>query len=115
MKNQNVANVLEKFADLVGTLADELREAGQDDGADVAVAGREVEDRGPRKAAGVSATEMVQVSRGDLWRLVNRARKMIRLARQGKVPNQDDRAPLCRSIKTLKAQGLVRKPYDLRD
>lgn len=59
--------------------------------------------------------DTVEVSYGDLWRLVNRSRKMIRLAREGKVPSQEQRAPLCRAIKALKGQGVVQKPRNPRD
>jgi hypothetical protein len=62
---------------------------------------------------GPNANTMVQVPAGDLWRLANRARKMIRLAREGKVPNQQTRAPLCKALKTLKAQGVLKKPYNI--
>lgn len=112
MKANDLADVLARFADAVNNVVDELRDnAGDDADAPVARVGREVK----AKETGFSEDDIFEVRNGDLWRLVNRARKMIRLAREGKVPSQNDRAPLCRSIKTLKNQGLVNKPDDLRD
>lgn len=106
-----IADVLERFAASIQDVVDELRDAGQDQAAPAAAqggAGREVD-------YDTSEDTVLEVKAGDLWRLVNRSRKMIRLAREGKIPNMEARAPLCRAIKALKQQGLVRKPHDLRD
>ncbi len=122
MPAQKMAEVLERLADAINAAADNLRDAG--DGGDYAdqpeaAVGREVDDDnyGHRDTTDRNTSEatMLAVPAGDLWRLVNRTRKMIRLAREGKIPDMDKRAPLCRAIKALKQQGLVRKPYDLRD
>ena len=98
---------------------DDDHDRGNDDQDDD---GHEVDDDAPpanvvnlNQAKGPAEDAMLQVSAGDLWRLVNRSRKMIRLARQGKIPSMEGRAPLCRAIKALKAKGLVRKPHNLRD
>ena len=74
-----------------------------------AAVGREVDADAPND------DDIVEVSAGDLWRLINRSRKMIRLAREGKVPSMEARAPLCRAIKALKQQGLVKKPRNPRE
>ncbi len=114
-----VADVLERFARTVEDMADELRhnapdgpeepdEPAYDDGPAPRI-GREVEDDGTREDT------LLAVPAGDLWRLVNRSRKMIRLAREGKIPDMNGRAPLRDAIRALKAQGLVRKPHNLRD
>ena len=107
-----IADVLERFAGSIQDLVEELRDAAdQPDAAPEAAqarVGREVDYN-------TSEDTVLEVKAGDLWRLVNRSRKMIRLAREGKIPNMEARAPLCRAIKALKQQGLVRKPHDLRD
>lgn len=103
MDNQRLANVLEDLVELLRNNQQEAPQAAQ------AAVGREVDEDAP------DADDTVEVSAGDLWKLVNRARKMIRFAREGKVPSQKDRAPLCQSIKALKADGLAKKPKNLRD
>lgn len=113
MNTEKLAEVLARFADAVNEIVDELQnDPGQDQG------GHEVEfNEAPkvRVADGPDANALVQVPAGDLWKLVNRSRKMIRLAREGKVPSMETRAPLCRAIKAIKALGLAKKPYNLRD
>lgn len=115
-----LANVLDRLGDAIAAAADDLRNAGDgqedaqfnDDGP-----GYEVqEDAAPVAEHGdpVFENTMLQVPAGDLWRLVNRSRKMIRLAREGKIPDMNGRGPLRDAIRALKAQGLVRKPRDLR-
>lgn len=115
-----IADVMDRFAVVISDMAYELRNNDADD--NNAKIGREVEDdeRGPDAAAARNnddpdADALLQVRAGDLWLLVNRTRKMIRLAREGKVPNLEARGPLCRSIKALKAAGLVKKPHNIRD
>lgn len=110
MDAQRVANAMDRFSQLISDLADELRD-------DVAVpaaapigVGREVDYDGD-----TAEDTILQVPAGDLWRLVNRSRKMIRLAREGKIPDMNGRAPLRDAIRALKAQGLVRKPHNLHD
>ena len=130
MANLNkLAETMDRFAATIADLAADLKDQAYDAEQGGHDYGREVDAdddyddhnddrnavRAPQKGNGPAQEAILQVKAGDLWKLANRSRKMIRFARQGKVPNQDDRAPLCRSIKTLKAQGLVRKPYDLRD
>ncbi len=102
MDNQRLANVLE---DLVELLRDQ-QDAPQ---AAQAAVGREVDADAPND------DDIVEVTAGDLWRLVNRSRKMIRFAREGKVPSMEQRAPLCRAIKALKEQGAVQKPRNPKD
>lgn len=110
MNAQKLADVLATFADAVNDVVDQLRDAPADvPQAAQEAAGREVDEDAPND------DDIVEVTSGDLWRLVNRARKMIRLAREGKVPSMDQRAPLCRAIKALKAQGVVKKPRNPRD
>lgn len=71
----------------------------------------------PRAAYRDEDGGLVNVKAADLYHLVNEARMMIRLAREGKTPSQDKRAPLCRAIKAVKAQqgGKIRKPHGIRD
>lgn len=109
MDAQKLADVLGAFAEAVGDVVDQLRDAADAPQAAQAAVGREVDADAP------DDNETVEVTAGDLWRLVNRSRKMIRLARQGKVPSMEARAPLCKAIKALKQQGLVRKPRNVRD
>jgi len=106
---QKLADVLGAFAEAVGDVVDQLRDAADAPQAAQAAVGREVDADAPNE------DDIVEVTAGDLWRLVNRSRKMIRFAREGKVPSQKDRAPLCQSIKALKADGLVKKPRNLKD
>lgn len=106
--SQKLIDALERFAETIADIANDLRDGDGDVAAPAAQ--REVED--PDAPAD---GDTVEVSYGDLWRLVNRSRKMIRLAREGKVPTMDQRAPLCRAIKTLKQQGVVKKPRNPRD
>lgn len=113
--SQKLIDALERFAETIADIANDLRDGGEDKAPEpwqgaTAPAEREVED--PDAPAD---GDTVEVSYGDLWRLVNRSRKMIRLAREGKVPTMDQRAPLCRAIKTLKQQGAVKKPRNPRD
>lgn len=110
MKAEQLADVLANFGAAISDVVDQLRDAAEDaPQAQPAAVGREVDADAPND------DDIVEVSAGDLWRLVNRSRKMIRLARQGKVPSQENRAPLCRAIKALKQQGLVKKPRNPRD
>lgn len=102
-----LADTLERFAQAISDVTEELRDHA--DAPNAAPVGREVDADAP------ADTDTVEVSYGDLWRLVNRSRMMIRLAREGKVPSQEKRAPLCRAIKTLKQQGAIRKPRNVRD
>jgi hypothetical protein len=110
MNADKLADVLAGFGEAIQDVVDQLRngaaDAPQAAGARV---GREVDADAPND------DDIVEVKAGDLWRLVNRSRKMIRLAREGKIPSMESRAPLCRSIKTLKQQGLVKKPRNVRD
>lgn len=117
MNTERLAEVMDRFAATIADLAEEIRDGGGQDAAD---AGQEVEFNdgpaaAPAKADGPDASGLVQVSYGDLWKLVNRSRKMIRLAREGKVPSMEARAPLCRAIKAIKAQGVNKKPHNHRD
>ena len=121
MKADKLADVLATFADAVNEIVDKLRddadapagEFDQDGDYNEEVIqekqGHEVDADAPADG------DTVEVTYGDLWRLVNRSRKMIRFAREGKVPTMDQRAPLCRAIKTLKQQGAVRKPHNPKD
>lgn len=109
MNAQKLADVLTQFGEAISDVVDQLRDAADAPQAAQAAVGREVDEDAP------DADDTVEVSAGDLWKLVNRARKMIRFAREGKVPSMDQRAPLCRSIKALKEQGLVKKPRNLKD
>ena len=61
---------------------------------------------------GLQADTILNVRADDLWALVNQSRRMVRLAREGKVPNQEQRGPLNRAIKAIKGKhGLSkRKP-----
>lgn len=108
-----LAAALDAFREAINDIVDQLRDAADApqaaQAAPQARVGREVDPDAPEDG------DTVEVSAGDLWRLVNRARKMIRFARQGKVPSMEQRAPLCRVIKALKQQGLVKKPRNLRD
>jgi hypothetical protein len=99
----------QRLADVLTDLVDVLRNQQDVPQAAEARVGREVDADAPND------DDIVEVSAGDLWRLVNRSRKMIRLAREGKIPSMEGRAPLCRAIKALKQQGAVRKPRNLRD
>lgn len=127
MDAERLAEVLNRFSQSINQMVVELRDHpddpqsdGQedypdydsgddaDDGID-ALAGREVEHND------TTEDTILQVPAGDLWRLVNRSRKMVRLAREGKIPSMEARAPLCRAIKALKQQRLVRKPHNPRD
>ncbi len=109
MDAQRLADVLGSFADAVNDVVDQLRDDAVAPQAAEARVGREVDADAPND------DDIVEVSAGDLWRLVNRSRKMIRLAREGKIPDMEGRAPLCRSIKALKQQGVVKKPRNLKD
>lgn len=116
MRAEKIAEVMDRFADSIHNFAEELR----DGAADAAFNDPEpqVEEAVGREVPAADAPadgDTVEVTYGDLWRLVNRSRKMIRLAREGKVPSMDTRAPLCRAIKALKQQGAVRKPRNVRD
>lgn len=97
---------LDRVEDAIGDLRVEM-----DDG-DV---GREVDHdaAGPARRPGVTSDTLVQVRADELFLLVNRARKMIRLAREGKVPNMEQRKPLRDIIRAIKARGLIQKPVDL--
>lgn len=119
-----LADILEKLGNAIIGAADQIREDHGGDYHDDAndghdnFGGYEAEEREPDAAVEdanpVFENTMLQVPAGDLWRLVNRSRKMIRLAREGKIPDMDGRGPLRDAIRALKAQGLVRKPRDLR-
>lgn len=110
-KAGKVAEAMDRFAELMKDLAEDLR----DDNDDAHVAVGQAAVRQERRGDGPGQETMVQISAGDLWRLVNRSRKMIRFARQGRIPSIDQRAPLNRVIKRIKHAGLARKPYNLTD
>ncbi len=117
MQSQKLAEVMDNFARSVGQFADELRNIHQDgrndalddyqddyaddDQINPAPHGREIEEV---DLDGLTPDSDVDVNIGDLWRLVNGARYMVRMAREGKVPTMDQRGPLDRAIKTLKAE-----------
>lgn len=121
MQTQKLVEALERVSQIFGNLAKDFRDVeDQNDLADEPYADEpykaEVKDIGREVDADAPADEdLVEVTCGDLWRLVNRSRKMIRLARQGKIPDMEQRAPLCRVIKTLKQQGAIQKPRNPRD
>lgn len=118
MKADRLADVMARFAETINEMVGELRDGGEQDGGlghEVDYGDHDVAEVKIPEANGVAADTLVQVSSGDLWKLVNRSRKMIRLAREGRVPSMEARAPLCRAIKAIKAQGLAKKPYNLRD
>ena len=109
MDAQKLAAALANFGDAISDVVDQLRDAADVPQEAPAAVGREVDADAPND------DDIVEVTAGDVWRLVNRSRKMIRFAREGKVPSMKDRAPLCQSIKALKANGLVKKPKNLKD
>ncbi len=102
MDNQKLASALEALVEALRGDGD-APSVHADDAA-VALGGGEGD---------VASTDIVEIEAGTLWLLINRARKMIRLAREGKVPSQQDRAPLCDVIKAIKDDGLAVKPYDI--
>lgn len=107
--SQKLIDALEAFSESIQDIVANLRDGGDDVAAPAAQREVEADPDAP------ADDETVEVTYGDLWRLVNRSRKMIRLAREGKVPSQEQRAPLCRAIKALKGQGVVQKPRNPRD
>lgn len=108
MDTDKLAGAITAFGEALFNIAGQLKgqgEAPADAEYAQAAVGKEVDPDAP------ASDDIVEVTAGDLWRLVNRGRKMIRFAREGKVPSQAQRAPFCQSIKAVK--GLVKKPHDL--
>lgn len=98
--SQKLIDTLERFAETIADLANDLRDGVEDGPAPAAQ--REVEDE--VDLGGLTPDSDVTVNIGDLWKVVNGARYMVRMAREGKVPSQDQRNPLNRAIKALKAE-----------
>ena len=96
--NQKIADAFERLAGVISNMAEEFRDG---DGG----VGHEVDfDEAPKVDLGdLTPDSNVEVNIADLWRAVNGARYMVRMAREGKIPTMDQRAPLNRALKALKA------------
>lgn len=99
MDANRFADVLERFTETLTDLVNDLRDDAPDQAA--APAQREVEEI---DIGDLTPDSDVEVNIGNLWRVVNGARYMVRMAREGKVPNMDQRGPLDRALKALKAE-----------
>lgn len=104
MNTQKLIDALEGFSDAIKDVVADLRDNadhGGPDAAEAAPQGYEVEEV---DLDGLTPDSDVDVNIGNLWRLVNGARYMVRMAREGKIPTIDQRGPLDRALKALKAE-----------
>lgn len=96
---------LEQFEDVFSNLIEALREVGE---GMVAGAGEEPDAVDAPDDNGITDDTEITMRSGDLREVVNAYRKMVRFARNGRIPTQDDRMP--GNLAVRKVKHLIRRP-----
>ena len=97
-----------KLADIIETLCDALTVAVDELREEAPAGAGEAEDKVCAARNGVKDDDMVTLRSGDLREVVDAYRKLVRFARNGKIPTQDERMSGHEAVKAVK--HLIRKP-----
>lgn len=100
MKHHQLGDALEKLAGSFEGFAEELRDLYDGD--------EEVKAAPARN--GIDDDTDITMKSGDLRHVIDAYRKMVRWAREGKIPTQEQRVKLHQSVRKVK--HLIRKPVN---
>lgn len=109
---ERLANAFDGFAGEIRDLVEDMPQ-GAGVCADLGAGGGEnvddgFVDRAVDRGNGIDDETVITMKSGDLRKVVDAYRKLVRYARNGRIPTQDERLKLHQNVKAVK--HLIRKP-----